>query len=224
MLRAVAAVFLVVSLVFETAARSELAVGRGFAVAGLAFLILAILVPPRRQRPRPDRRQNVKLYEYVPHPHIEHRKKQGPVKVQDQLSRDNLYKRINAKIAVWVTIGVGSMTCAWLFGILAFAGLPTALKPGNIGLLFWISSDFLQLTLLSVIIVGQNIQALAADKRAESTYKDAEAVLHEALQIQEHLEAQDQHLISQDAILEALSARLVKRLATPGERGEGTRM
>jgi len=47
------------------------------------------------------------------------------------------------------------------------------------------------LILLPIIIVGQNIQAKASDKRAEATYKDADAVLHEALQIQAHLEAQD---------------------------------
>jgi len=45
--------------------------------------------------------------------------------------------------------------------------------------------------LLPIIIVGQNVQAAASDKRAEETYKDAEAVLHEAMQIQEHLAAQD---------------------------------
>ena len=121
----------------------------------------------------------VSLYEHIPHPHLKHRTETGPVKVADQLDRGNWYKRVNAKVAVWITVGVGSMTCAWLFAILAFAGLPAALKPGNIGFLFWFSSDLLQLTLLSVIIVGQNIQACAADKRAEQTYLDAEAVLHE---------------------------------------------
>ena len=54
------------------------------------------------------------------------------------------------------------------------------------------SSNFLQLVLLPIIIVGQNIQAKAADARAEATYKDADAVLHEAIEIQKHLEAQDQ--------------------------------
>jgi hypothetical protein len=48
--------------------------------------------------------------------------------------------------------------------------------------------------LLSIIIVGQNVQAAASDERAESTYQDAEAVLHEALQIQEHLLTQDREL------------------------------
>jgi hypothetical protein len=56
----------------------------------------------------------------------------------------------------------------------------------------WLSSSFLQLVLLPIIIVGQNIQAAASDKRAEETYKDAEAVLKEAEEIQKHLLAQDE--------------------------------
>jgi hypothetical protein len=138
----------------------------------------------------------VSLYTHVPHPHIRARKDAGPVKVADQLDRGNWYKRVNAKVAIWITVGVGSMTCAWLFALLAFAGLPTALKPGNIGLLFWISSDFLQLTLLSVIIVGQNILAAAADKRAQQTYLDAEAVVHEQAEQANHLAAQDARILN----------------------------
>ena len=131
------------------------------------------------------------IFEHVLHPHVLARREQGPVQTDAQRKRSNWYSRVNSRIAVWVTVSVGSMTCAWLFALLAFAGLPTALKPGNIGFLFWFSSDLLQLTLLSVIIVGQNIQAAASDKRAEQTYLDAEAVLHEAIQIQDHLAAQD---------------------------------
>lgn len=58
----------------------------------------------------------------------------------------------------------------------------------------WVSQTFLQLVLLSIIIVGQNVLAAAADKRSEATYNDADAVLHEAVKIQEHLLAQDQVL------------------------------
>ena len=86
----------------------------------------------------------------------------------------NPFVRFNAKFALGCTLVVGSMWCAYAFGLLAVSGLPTALKPGNIGLLFWISSDFLQLTLLSVIIVGQNIQARSSDARAAKTFDDAE--------------------------------------------------
>lgn len=48
-----------------------------------------------------------------------------------------------------------------------------------------------------IIIVGQNIQAKAADTRADETYKDAEAVLKEAAMIQDHLTKQDE-LIAHD--------------------------
>jgi hypothetical protein len=68
-------------------------------------------------------------------------------------------------------------------------------------LVSWISQTFLQLVLLSVIIVGQNVLAAAADKRSEATYEDAAAVLHEAVQIQ-------RHLASQDKVLEALQSKL----------------
>ena len=60
----------------------------------------------------------------------------------------------------------------------------------------WISQTFLQLVLLLVIIVGQNVLAPAADKRAEATCNDADAALHEAVKIQEHLLARDKVLDS----------------------------
>jgi hypothetical protein len=61
------------------------------------------------------------------------------------------------------------------------------------------------LVLLSVIIVGQNVLAAGADKRAEATYNDADAVLHEAVKIQEHLAVQDKML---DELVDKVQARL----------------
>lgn len=99
-------------------------------------------------------------------------------KTMDHLGKGkHWYGRINRKLATWITVGVGSMTCAWLFAALAMAGLPDAVNVGGVGLLFWLSSDFLQLTLLSVIIVGQNIQAAASDARASKTFEDTEKVV-----------------------------------------------
>lgn len=49
--------------------------------------------------------------------------------------------------------------------------------------------------LCSIVIGGQNIAAEASDKRAEDTYKDAESILAEALEIQKHLRIQDDQLI-----------------------------
>ena len=61
-------------------------------------------------------------------------------------------------------------------------------------LISWIAQTFLQLVLLSIIIVGQKVDGAAADKRAVNTYNDVEALLQESLQIQAHLAAQDRVL------------------------------
>ncbi len=100
--------------------------------------------------------------------------------------------RFNAAIAVRVTKIVGTMYCAYVFTLIALVALPAAIEQGSPTVLVnWLSSNFLQLVLLPVIIVGQNLQAKATDKRAKQTYQDAEAVLHEAIEIQKHLAAQD---------------------------------
>ena len=84
---------------------------------------------------------------------------------------------LNAKLAVLITTLVGTMWCAYLFTVIALLGLGPALKPGGEGLIAWIAQTFLQLVLLSVIMVGQNVQSAAADARSEKTFKDAETIL-----------------------------------------------
>jgi hypothetical protein len=84
------------------------------------------------------------------------------------------------------------MWCAYAFAALALVSLPDAIQSHSaVTLVSWISQTFLQLVLLSIIIVGQNVQAAASDSRAQATYEDANAVLHTALDIQQHLQAQD---------------------------------
>ncbi len=146
-------------------------------------------------------------YQHVPHPHIRHRKAARPVKVADQFSRTSPVARFNTAFALKITSAVGSMWCAYIFAAIALFGLPAAIRDGLGGIVQWIAQTFLQLVLLSIIIVGQNVQAAASDERAENTFQDAEAVLHEALQIQEHLLTQDREL-----------ERLIAALA-PGGRG-----
>jgi hypothetical protein len=147
------------------------------------------------------------VFQYVPHPHIEHRKASGPVKVQEQRPTDTPWHRFNAKVGLTITLLVGTMLCGYIFAAIALISLPSAIKTHNLTIIVaWISSNFLQLVLLPIIIVGQNIQAAAADKRAEATYKDADAVLHEAMSIQKHLEAQDKVLSDLVTRMEALHA------------------
>ena len=84
---------------------------------------------------------------------------------------------VNAKIAVFLTNIVGSMWCAYVFGVIALIGLPPALKPGGEGIIAWIAQTFLQLVLLSVIMVGQNVQSVASDVRSQHTYDDTVQIL-----------------------------------------------
>jgi len=152
------------------------------------------------------------IYDYIPH----HRTKKklegnvpGPVKVAEQLPSGTAAARFNARLAVKVTTGVGTMWCAYAFAALAMVSLPSAISSGNpVILVSWVSQTFLQLVLLSVIIVGQNVLAAAADKRSEATYNDADAVLHEAVKIQEHLLAQDHVLGNLVDKLTRLEARV----------------
>jgi hypothetical protein len=155
-----------------------------------------------------------KVYEYVRHPRGDELRASRPVKTADlrKLNHPNWIVRFNARFGLLITLVVGTMWTAYLFTLLALFALPDAIKQGTYFIVVWLSSSFLQLVLLPIIIVGQNIQAKAADKRAEDTFKDAEAVLKEAEDIQKHLLAQDQ-LISQ----------IVDRLAllTPGGAAKG---
>lgn len=84
---------------------------------------------------------------------------------------------VNAKIAVFLTNLVGSMWCAYVFAIIALLGLRPALRPGGEGIIVWIAQTFLQLVLLSVIMVGQNVQSEASDVRSQHTYDDAVQIL-----------------------------------------------
>ena len=74
----------------------------------------------------------------------------------------------------------------YLFTLLTRVSMPAAISSGD-----------------KIIIVGQNIQAAAADSRSQTTYDDASAVLEEARQIQLHLKVQDDAI---QQILAGLSA------------------
>lgn len=136
------------------------------------------------------------MFVHHPHPHIEARKRQGPIK--STLEHDHVKEHVggfNDWLGLHITRAVGTMWCAYAFAAISLTSLPAALATHSTTVIVsWIAQTFLQLVLLSVILVGQNIQSRAADKRAEQTYNDAEAVLHEALEIQRHLAEQDKAL------------------------------
>jgi hypothetical protein len=143
-----------------------------------------------------------KIFSHTPHPHIQHRKAKRAPRVADQLARDSAINRFNTFLALKITAAVGTMWCAYAFAGLALLSLPSAIRGGIAPTITWTAQTFLQLVLLSIIIVGQNVQSAAADARAQATYEDADAVLHTALEIQQHMEAQDREI---NKILDAIS-------------------
>jgi hypothetical protein len=124
-------------------------------------------------------------FEHRPDPRIAERKKSGPPRTREE------HVGLNGRIALTLTTVVGTMSCAYAFGLLALTVVPQAIQGGLLTTIQWVSQTFIQLVMLSVIMVGQNILGRASDKRAEMTYKDAEAIFAEETQIQAHLLAQD---------------------------------
>jgi hypothetical protein len=95
---------------------------------------------------------------------------------------------LNATIAVWLTKHVGTMWCAYLFALLAVAGFPGLLGESAMRLVSWVSQTFIQLTLLSVIMVGQAVLSKHSEMLSEQSYDDIE-------QIMTHLNAQDEKIL-----------------------------
>lgn len=72
-----------------------------------------------------------------------------------------LFQRVNdrlERLGVRITEIVGTMWAALAFAGIALVALPSALSTGSLVVLVaWLSSQFLQLVLLAVILVGQRV-------------------------------------------------------------------
>jgi len=143
-------------------------------------------------------------FEHVPHPRIAAHRASSPPRVSDG------HVGFNGRVALTLTTVVGTMWCAYAFAVLALVVLPEALNGGLLTSIQWLSQTFIQLVMLSVIMVGQNILGQAQDRRAEMTFKDADATFHEAEQIQLHLKAQDDAMNALLEKVERLEASLAR--------------
>jgi hypothetical protein len=129
----------------------------------------------------------------VRYPRFGHTRTGQPVHAAtlDHLPAHSMYARFNKRLAVAITSLVGSMSCAYAFCVIALVSLPAVLtqalhvhwfpswmvSAGLIALVAWAAQTFLQLVLLSVILVGQNVQQAAGDARAEKTFDDTEVIV-----------------------------------------------
>lgn len=157
------------------------------------------------------------LYTAIRHPRVHLRRQAGPA----QLSEEHV--GVNGRIAAWITAKIGSMwtvyacvaiTAGWmLLGSHQLLGFdpypyPFLLFLGNV----------VQLLLIFIILLGQQVLGRTADKRAMQTYLDAEAILQDCEQIQNHLIAQDKHLaecVTLDAAEKETIAQASQRLEKP---------
>jgi uncharacterized membrane protein len=145
---------------------------------------------------RQDRILNrgIRLVEHQRHPYIEQHKVVKPAAVEDELIGRN------GLIAAWITKRVGSMWAFYAAAVLQFGWIGLSLlglikfDPYPFAFLLFLSS-LLQLIFMFVIMVGQDVLGRAGDKRAEQTFIDAEVILHECLQLQRHLTAQDRLIV-----------------------------
>jgi len=123
-----------------------------------------------------------------------------PVLVQARNVREKVhgagaFGRLNARVAVRITKIVGTMYCAYVFTLIALVALPAAIADGRPTILInWLSSNFLQLVLLPIIIVGQNVISEAQDARAEADHKTLTALHTMNVQQLKILEQQQQIL------------------------------
>jgi hypothetical protein len=107
---------------------------------------------------------------HIPHPHLE-RRREAFAKARQEAND------FNSKLAVKITNIVGTMWCAYAFACLALVSFPAAVRAGTATLVAWVAQTFLQLVLLSIIMVGQKVAAAKSDMQLEQTYNDAEALL-----------------------------------------------
>lgn len=145
---------------------------------------------------------------HVPHPHLERRKEL--FEASKKRASD-----FNSKLAVMITNIVGTMWCAYAFACLALVSLPEAIKAGTAALIAWVAQTFLQLVLLSIIMVGQKVAAEKSDEQLEQTYFDAEALLqisddmHKLVKQNVQLTQQVNELLGQNTQLTEQMNRLI---------------
>ena len=83
----------------------------------------------------------------------------------------NSISRFNQKIAEKITNAVSTMWCAYFFAAIALISLPAAIRSGDsLVIVAWVAQTFLQLVLLSIIMVGQSQSAAEVTKIINETH------------------------------------------------------
>lgn len=93
---------------------------------------------------------------------------------------------LNRRLAEKITSGVATMWAAYLFAGIALISLPQAIASGDtLTIVDWIAQTFLQLVLLSIIMVGQQRSSNDVTKQIEETHAAALAEFEYAKEARE---------------------------------------
>lgn len=122
-------------------------------------------------------------------------------------------KKFNLWLAQKVTTGVATMWCAYLFAAIALISLPKAIQSGDsIVIVSWVAQTFLQLVLLSIIMVGQKVQSQSVEETINETHTASLAEFELAKEARElaHKEISELHQLSKDmhTLMREVEARL----------------
>jgi uncharacterized membrane protein len=153
-------------------------------------------VPQKEAHPKHPTRV---LFHHEPHKH-------QPRNVNQLQAAEQAAEGFNTRLAVALTRYTGTMWTAYLFagiGIGSLVGVFT--NSVFLALLFGsISSYFLQLVLLPIIMTGQNVLGRKAELQADEQFHTTMSTYHDIEQIMEHLCAQDAELLRHAKMLEHL--------------------
>jgi hypothetical protein len=84
----------------------------------------------------------------------------------------NALAKFNKSLGAKITSVVGTMWCAYAFAAIALISLPNAIKTGDtVVIIAWIAQTFLQLVLLSIIMVGQSVQSESVEQKINETHE-----------------------------------------------------
>jgi hypothetical protein len=78
--------------------------------------------------------------------------------------------RILDAIALRITSAVGTVWCALIFAVIAVIATPGLFPAPVTAVATWVAQAFLQLVLLSVIMVGQRLQSAATETLIRETH------------------------------------------------------
>lgn len=161
------------------------------------------------------------LYSEVRHPRAHARRSQDPGHAGgSEGSSERLAAWITARIgSMWTVYTATAVTVIWMvLGSRAVLGFdpypyPFLLFLGNVA----------QLLLIFIILLGQQVLGRTADRRSMHTYEDAEAIVVDCEQIQNHLMAQDTLLAGATDLRaehQELLARAAERIEPPPTTGD----